>query len=85
MHTQWIRALAHAAGGFSRTFARIARQVFHETTGTVFFLFALAAGVAAWREWHKGSAQWLVALSVGFALMMAAFGVASFRSARRAR
>ena len=82
MRPQWIRALAFASGGFARALQRIARQVFHETIGAMFFFFAVVGGVAAWREWQKGSAQWLVALSIGFALMMAAFAVASFRSAR---
>ena len=85
MRTQWIGALAGAASGFLRTLVRIARQVFHETTGAIFFFFAVVGGVTAWREWQKGSAQWLVALTIGFALMMAAFGVAAFRSARRVR
>ncbi|HEX2711547.1 MAG TPA: hypothetical protein VHM88_04895 [Candidatus Acidoferrales bacterium] len=82
MRLQWIRAAAFATGGFARTLLRIARQVFHETIGAMFLFFAVLGGVAAWREWQKGSAQWLVALSLGFALMMAAFAVASFRSAR---
>ncbi len=85
MRMQWIGPLAAATGGFARTLLRIARQVFHETAGAMFFFFAVLGGVAAWREWQKGSAQWLVALSIGFALMMAAFAVASFRSARRVR
>ncbi len=78
-------ALARAAGSFARTAARIARQLFHETTGALFFLFALVGAVAAWREWQKGSAQWLVGVTIAFAVMMAAFAVASFRSARRIR
>ena len=82
---QWIGALAQGAGTFLRTLLRVARQVFHETAGAMFLFFALVGAITAWREWQKGSAQWQVGLTVGFALMMAAFGVASFRSARRAR
>ncbi len=78
-------ALARAAGGLARTLARVVRQVWHETAGALFFLFAMVGAVAAWREWQKGSAQWLVAVTIAFALMMAAFAVASFRSARRVR
>lgn len=85
MRAQMIGALARAAGGFARTLARVVRQVFHETTGALFFLFAVVGAIAAWREWHKGAAQWLVGLAVAFALMMAGFAVASFRSARRVR
>ncbi len=82
---QLIAALATAAGAFLRTLGRIARQLFHETTGALFFVFAIAGATAAWRAWQKGSAQWLVGLAIGFALMMTAFAVASFRSARRVR
>ncbi len=78
-------ALAKAGGGFARVLLRVARQLFHETTGAVFFTFAIAGVVAAWRQWQKGTAQWLVALAIGFALMMVAFAVGSFRSARRVR
>ena len=85
MRPQLIGALLKAAGVFLRACMRVARQLFHETTGTLFFLFAVLGGLAAWREWQKGSAQWLVGVSAGFALMMAAFAVAAFRSARRIR
>jgi glycerol uptake facilitator-like aquaporin len=85
MRWQLIGALAGAAGRFLRTLVRIARQVFHETTGALFILFAVVGTASAWREWHKGSAYWLVGLAIGFSLMMAAFAVASFRSARRVR
>ncbi len=85
MRAQLLGALARAAGGFLRTLLRVARQLFHETIGALFFLFAIVGATAAWREWQKGSAQWLVGLAIGFTLMMAAFAVASFRSARRVR
>ncbi len=85
MRAQLLGALARAAEGFLRVLLRIARQLFHETTGALFFLFAIVGATAAWREWQKGSAQWLVGLAIGFTLMMAAFAVASFRSARRVR
>ncbi len=77
--------LAKSAGIVLRRLFRIARQLFHETTGSLFVLFALIGGVGAWREWHRGAAQWLIALSIAFALMMAVFAVSSFRSARRVR
>ncbi len=85
MRAQTIGALARAAGGFTRTLARVVRQVFHETTAALFFLFAVVGALTAWREWHKGAAQWLVGLAVAFTLMMVGFAVASFRSARRVR
>ena len=85
MRSQLSNALARAAGGFLRTLLRIARQLFHETTGALFFAFAILGATAAWREWQNGSAQWQVAVSIGFSLMMVAFAVAAFRSAHRVR
>ncbi len=77
--------MTRSAGGFLRTVWRVGRQLFHEITGAMFLLFAFAGASGAWREWHRGAAQWLIAVTIGFALMMAAFAVASFRSARRVR
>ena len=85
MWRRLANALAQAAGGFLRTLLRIARQLFHETTGALFFLFTILGATAAWREWQKGSAQWQVVVAVAFTLMMAAFALAAFRSARRVR
>ncbi len=85
MRRQLTNVLARAAGGFLRTLLRIARQLFHETTGALFFVFAILGATAAWREWQKGSAQWHVAVSIAFSLMMVAFAVGAFRSARRVR
>ena len=85
MRTQLLGALGRAADGFLRTLLRIARQLFHETTGTLFLLFAILGATAAWREWQRGSAQWLVAVAITFTLMMAAFAAASFRRVRRVR
>jgi len=79
------KELVKAGGGFARVLLRVARQLFHETTGAMFSAFAIAGAMAAWRQWQKGTGQWLVALAVGFALMMVAFAVGSFRSARRVR
>jgi glycerol uptake facilitator-like aquaporin len=78
-------ALLAALAVFLRSVWRAARQLFHEATGAFFILFALIGAVSAWREWQRGSAAWLIALSLGFTLMMGAFAVASFRSARRVR
>ena len=79
------RALLRAGGGLFRTLWRIARQVFHEATGAFFVLFSVVGAAGAWREWKKDGAAWLVAVAMGFSLMMAAFAVAAFRSARRVR
>jgi hypothetical protein len=71
--------------GFFRALWRAARQVFHETTGTMFFLLALLWASAALRQWRHGSAPWLWAACGSFAIMLVTFGLSSFRSARRVR
>ncbi len=83
MQTRMLGALAGAARVFLGTVLRASRQVLHETTGTLFGIFAVLGAITAWREWQKGSASWLVGLSLAFTLIMAAFAGASFRSARR--
>ena len=64
---------------------RAARELFHEVTGAVFFILALAALQAAWRAWLRGAAHWLVGMTAGYALLMIFFGVMSFRDSRRVR
>ncbi len=85
MGTRLIMAVLAAANSFLGSLWRIARQLFHETTGALFFVFAALGATAAWHEWQRGSSQWVTALAIGFAAMMAAFAVACFRSARRVR
>jgi hypothetical protein len=68
-----------------RVLWRAARELFHEVTGAVFFILALAAVQASWRAWHNGAARWLVGMSVTYALLMIFFGVLSFRDSRRVR
>ncbi len=70
---------------FLRLLWRVARQVFHETTGALFFFFSFFGGVSAWRQWQRGSSLWLAGVAAGFTLMMFLLGVSSFRSARRVR
>jgi hypothetical protein len=70
---------------FFRVLWRAARELFHEVTGTLFFLIALSAIQSAWRAWHRGAGQWLVGVSAGYALLMILFGVLSFRDSRRVR
>ena len=68
-----------------RVLWRAARELFHEVTGAVFFILALAAVQASWRAWHNGAARWLVGMSLTYALLMIFFGVLSFRDSRRVR
>ncbi len=84
MRGQLRGAVRRSTSGF-RTLWRVGRQVFHETTGALFGLFAFSAATSAWRGWHRGSAEWIVALAAGFSLLMATFAVSAFRSARRVR
>ena len=80
-----IGALLVAASSFLRTLGRVALKLFHETTGALFVVLASLGAASAWREWQRGSAEWLIGLAVGFTVVMAGFAVASFRSARRVR
>ena len=62
------------------------RAVFHETTGTLFFLIALSWLNSTIRLWRQGgAAHWVFATSGAFIGMMIVFGLTSFRSARRVR
>jgi hypothetical protein len=74
-----------AARHFVRVLWKAARELFHEVTGALFFLIALSGIQSAWRAWQRGSAQWLVGVSAGYALLMILFGVLSFRDSRRVR
>jgi uncharacterized membrane protein len=74
-----------AARNFFRVLWKAARELFHEVTGTLFFLIALSAIQSAWRAWHRGAGQWLVGVSAVYALLMILFGVLSFRDSRRVR
>jgi glycerol uptake facilitator-like aquaporin len=87
-----IVALWRALRTFLETLWRVTRQLFHEAAGTAFLLLALGGALSTWRYWKSrpaippvGSEFWAVSLAAMFTLMMAAFSVASFRSARRVR
>ena len=69
-----------------RVLWRIIRQLFHETTGALFVVFAAYGGFVAWREWknHRPTV-WIVGFAIAYAIMMAGFGFAAFRRARRVR
>jgi hypothetical protein len=68
-----------------RVLWRAARELFHEVTGAVFFILAVAALQASWRAWHNGAGRWLAGMSAGYAVLMIFFGVLSFRDSRRVR
>ena len=68
-----------------RVLWRAARQLFHEATGTLFFLIAVSAIQSSWRAWHQGAGQFMIALGAVYAVLMTLFGLLSFRDARRVR
>jgi hypothetical protein len=68
-----------------RVIWRVTRQVFHETTGVFFAIFALYGAIAAWREWKYHPTYWIIGFAVLYAAMMAAFAFFAFRRARRIR
>jgi len=74
-----------AIRNFLRVLWRAARELFHEVTGTLFFLIALSAIQATWRAWHRGAGRGMVGMTGGYALLMILFGILSFRDSRRVR
>jgi glycerol uptake facilitator-like aquaporin len=66
-----------------RALWRVTRQIFHEAMGTVFAVFALYGGLAAWRQWKTRPIAWLIAFSIAYAIMMLVFSFVAFRRARR--
>ncbi|MGB6431878.1 MAG: hypothetical protein WBF06_14940 [Candidatus Acidiferrales bacterium] len=80
-----LGAIYAAVRGFLKALWRATRQVFHETTGTLFLLLALSGAVSVLRNWQHGPPLWPTWLALAYTLMMAGFGVSSFRMARRVR
>lgn len=85
MNERAFPAFWQSARTFLRNLWRVARQVFHETTGTFFALFALYGALAAWRQWRYRPTPWVIAFAAIYALMMAVFAWGAFRRARRVR
>jgi glycerol uptake facilitator-like aquaporin len=92
MSVRVIVALWRALQAFLKTVWRVTRQLFHEVAGAAFLLLAVTGALSTWRYWKSrpampppGSELWAVSAAAVFTLMMTAFSVASFRSARRVR
>lgn len=68
--------------GFRRL-SRALKQLFHEATGAVFAVLALAWLNAALRAWTRDVAYWLISVAVCVAALFAFFAVTSFLRARR--
>jgi hypothetical protein len=69
----------------SRAIWRATKQLFHETTGAFFGLFALYGSFAAWRQWRQRPILWIIVAAVAYSVTMALFCFGSFRRARRVR
>jgi hypothetical protein len=67
--------------GFARLW-RVLKQLFHEIIGAAFAVLAFGWLSSAFRAWTRDLAHWLVALSIGVALLFLAFSFTSFRRAR---
>jgi hypothetical protein len=80
-----ISAFWHSVRIVLRNLWRIARQLFHETTGAFFALFALYGGFAAWRQWKYHPTPWVVGFAIAYSATMAIFAFTAFRRARRVR
>jgi chromate transport protein ChrA len=69
-------------GGFRRLW-RVLKQLFHEMTGAVFAVLALAWLNSAVRAWTRDVAPWLIAIAAAVAALFLFFAVTSFRHARK--
>jgi hypothetical protein len=85
MPANMLPALWRSSAVTFRALWRIARQVFHEFAGAMFIIFAGFGALAAWRQWKTRPVLWLIGFAIVYVLMMAIFGLVSFRRARRVR
>ena len=81
----WIGAAWRAGTTMFRAFWKLARQLFHEATGTLFALFSLYGGAAWWKQFRAPGGKWIAVFALAYAVIMACFAFLSFRSARRVR
>ena len=76
--------LARSMSGFFSRLWFVVRQLWHEVIGFLFLVLALLGASAILREWRSGSGTRLL-LAAAFTLMMAYFGITSWRHARKVR
>ncbi len=85
--SRWLRAGYSALQITLQHFGRVLHLLWLEITGVFFLFFALAGGVACWREYLKwqtgkvGSGK--MVLAAGFGLVFLWFGLSSFWRAKR--
>jgi hypothetical protein len=70
------------SGGFQRFWTAL-KALFHEVTGAIFAVLALAWLNSAFRAWTRDAAHWLIGVAVAVALLFLFFAVTSFRRAWR--
>jgi hypothetical protein len=83
--SNWLLAAWRAGVTMLRVFWKLLRQLFHETAGALFGIFAIYAGSASWKQIHRPGGEWIAAFAAAYAGMMAFFCIGSFRRARRVR
>lgn len=69
-------------GGFRR-FWRALKQLFHEVTGAMFAILAIAWLSKAFRAWTGDVARWLIALAIVIAAIFTFYAISSFRRAQK--
>jgi hypothetical protein len=69
-------------GGF-RSLWRTLRQLFHEVTGAMFAVLALAWLNSALRAWTQDVAKWMLGMAACVIAVFVFFAVSSFRRARK--
>jgi hypothetical protein len=86
-HSRWLRAGYSAARITFQHFGHVLHLLWLEITGVFFLCFAVAGGLACWREYQAWQAGKIgpgkAALAAAFALVFFWFGVSSFWRARR--
>jgi len=87
--SRWLRAGFSAARITLEHFGRVLHLLWLQIAGVFFLFFALAGGVAAWREYGRWQAGKIgpgkMILALAFALVFGWYGVSSFyRAARKA-
>jgi hypothetical protein len=85
--SRWLRAGYSAARIMFQHFGHVLHLLWLEITGVFFLFFALAGGLAFWREYQAWQAGKIgpgkAALAAGFALVFLWFGASSFWRTRR--
>jgi hypothetical protein len=85
MPAQLLSTLWQSVKVTLRVLWRVTRELFHETTGALFGLFAVFGAFVAWREWKHRPVLWILGVAIAYAIMMAVFAFGAFRRARRVR